>query len=231
MRRHPIQSHIQEQGDSTPDQTPTTVSRSFGSGESTVDYHHSKGNDLRNIAPFVGVESLTPNEGCLSNRLLAPKPCSPVNHPALLDKTNDTQPSTDIVTNGFENDTTNRNLESQIFYVLSKQYKSVKTGDRLGHPVFSKDQTLLGFYRNDDDEHSPEYLVPITILEDEFGPRELKQASHILDNALKDKSSEVHALDNYRSTFEMLNSVIERSWHDGSFNTEQNCSDPKTSIP
>ena len=213
IRKKPIQSHFEEQAGATPDQTPTTVSRSFGSGDSPMDYYGlTKMNETQNVSTFLDNDNLAPDDGRASNGYTFTKSDIQGNHfnydfDVLINaKRNEGK----LDTNTFNNDSLIRAMESEIFYVISKQYKSVRTGSRLGFPVFNREQQLIGFYQNHD-KSSSDYLIPITMLEDEFGPRELEQATQILSDAIVANSGEVDNIERYDSVHDMLSSLM-HSW-------------------
>ncbi|KAI2499713.1 hypothetical protein MHU86_14794 [Fragilaria crotonensis] len=63
--------------------------------------------------------------------------------------------------------------ESEVAYVLAKQFKSVRTGDRLGFPAYSRlGKELLGFYR--ESGVGVAQFVPIQRHAQDFGPMELR---------------------------------------------------------
>lgn len=93
-------------------------------------------------------------------------------------------------------------IESKVEYLLAKQFKSLKTNERLGFPVYSADKDLLGFYQ----EFGK--FVPIP---SEWGPAEKLQAVRILETA---PQQSVHAKQG-RSISTLLNHALVYEWSQG----------------
>jgi hypothetical protein len=77
--------------------------------------------------------------------------------------------------------------ENKVEYVVAKQYKSVRTGERLGFPAFSASKEIVGFY------HEAGHFMPIKDFVKDFGPMEIMQATQILEQAIASKSDAVHS--------------------------------------
>jgi len=93
-------------------------------------------------------------------------------------------------------------IETKVEYLLAKQFKSLKTNERLGFPVYSADKDLLGFYQ----EFGK--FVPIP---SDFGPAEKLQAVRILETA---PEQSVHAKQG-RSISTLLNHALVYEWSQG----------------
>lgn len=102
--------------------------------------------------------------------------------------------------------------ESEVEYILAKQYKALRTGQRLGFPAYSANKDLLGFYREVAGKLGSGSFVPISRHRDEFGPLEIMQATHILEEAMAKKSEAVHALKDWGSVASLLDHALVFDW-------------------
>ncbi len=101
--------------------------------------------------------------------------------------------------------------ESEVAYVLAKQFKSVRTGDRLGFPAFSRlGKELLGFYR--ESGVGVAQFVPIQRHAQDFGPMEIADALNVLQEAIRNKSQAVHALSDWGSMSSLMDHVLVYDW-------------------
>lgn len=82
--------------------------------------------------------------------------------------------------------------ESDVEYVLARQYKSLRTGHRLGFPAYSLNREILGFYRDSPNNVGIRLFIPIS--DDDFGPGEKVQATKILDGAIRLSSRAVQSV-------------------------------------
>jgi hypothetical protein len=96
--------------------------------------------------------------------------------------------------------------ESEVEYVLAKQYKSVRTGERLGFPAYSIEHEILGFYRESTTKVGVGQFVPVTA--QDFGPHEIQQAKKILQGAIAEKSDAVHALKEWGSISSLIDHCL-----------------------
>jgi len=97
--------------------------------------------------------------------------------------------------------------ESEVEYVLAKQYKSSRTGQRLGFPAYSAGKEILGFYRESTSLGAGQF-VPITQHSEDFGPFEIMQATEILEDAMSSKSDAVHALKDWGSISSLIDHCL-----------------------
>mmetsp|Transcript_3435 Transcript_3435/g.8158 ORF Transcript_3435/g.8158 Transcript_3435/m.8158 type:complete len:730 (-) Transcript_3435:500-2689(-) len=102
--------------------------------------------------------------------------------------------------------------ESEVEYILAKQYKALRTGQRLGFPAYSANKDLLGFYREVAGKLGSGSFVPISRHRDEFGPLEIMQATQILEDAMAKKSEAVHALKDWGSVAALLDHALVFDW-------------------
>lgn len=102
--------------------------------------------------------------------------------------------------------------ESEVEYVLAKQYKALRTGERLGFPAFSVSKEILGFYREASGKVGVGQFVPISRHRSEFGPLEILQASEILEDAIVKKSAAVHALKDWGTISNLLDHALVYDW-------------------
>merc|ERR1711871_1788938 len=70
--------------------------------------------------------------------------------------------------------------ESEVEYVLAKQYKAARTGERLGFPAYNANKEILGFYKDVSGKVGVGQFTPISQHRNEFGPLEIMQATDIL---------------------------------------------------
>lgn len=122
--------------------------------------------------------------------------------------------------------------ESEVEYVLAKQYKSMRTGDRLGFPAYSASKEILGFYRESSTKVGVGQFVPIRNLAHEFGSVEIMQATDILGESILAKSEAVHALKDWGSISSLIDHALVYDWSkdiDGSGN--QNQSESSATLP
>eukprot|EP00522_Entomoneis_paludosa_P015027 CAMPEP_0172457494 /NCGR_PEP_ID=MMETSP1065-20121228/22650_1 /TAXON_ID=265537 /ORGANISM="Amphiprora paludosa, Strain CCMP125" /LENGTH=627 /DNA_ID=CAMNT_0013211281 /DNA_START=155 /DNA_END=2035 /DNA_ORIENTATION=- len=96
--------------------------------------------------------------------------------------------------------------ESEVEFVLAKQYKSVRTGERLGFPAYSAVYELLGFYRESANKVGASHFV--TLRPQDFGPNEKQEAQKILEAAIENKSNAVHALKDWGSMARLIDHCL-----------------------
>ena len=101
--------------------------------------------------------------------------------------------------------------ESEVAFVLAKQFKSIRTGDGLGFPAYSRSKELLGFYR--ESGVGVAHFCPIHPVD--FGPRETADAVHVLQEAIRNKSEAVHALKDWGSMSSLMDHVLVYDWSKG----------------
>lgn len=103
--------------------------------------------------------------------------------------------------------------ESEVEYVLAKQYKALRTGERLGFPAYSADKEILGFYREASGKVGVGQFSAISRHRNDFGPLEIMQATEILDDAIAKKSRAVHALKDWGgSVANLLDHALVYDW-------------------
>lgn len=105
--------------------------------------------------------------------------------------------------------------ESEVEYVLAKQYKSTRSSDRLGFPAYSVAKELLGFYRESSNKVGVGQFIPIRHLSHEFGPFEIVQATTILQEEMANKSEAVHALKDWGSIGSLIDHALVYDWSKG----------------
>jgi len=103
-------------------------------------------------------------------------------------------------------------VQSQVAYVLAKQYKSLLTGERLGFPAFNIAREILGFYQESNTKVGMERFVPINRLAAEFGPVERDQASHILTECIESKSDAVYFIKDFDSVTSLVDHALVYEW-------------------
>ena len=101
--------------------------------------------------------------------------------------------------------------EDEVEYVLAKQYKALRTGERLGFPAYSENKEILGFYREQGGGGVRQFS-PISRHRNDFGPLEILQATEILEDAIKKKSDAVHSLKDWGSIDNVLNQALVYDW-------------------
>jgi hypothetical protein len=104
------------------------------------------------------------------------------------------------------------NRESEVAYVLAKQFKATRTGERLGFPAYSESKEILGFYRESNMKVGVGQFIPITNHEEDFGPLEIMQATEILNEAMENKSDSVYALKDWGSISNLIDHALVYDW-------------------
>lgn len=103
-------------------------------------------------------------------------------------------------------------LEAQVMYVLAKQYKSLRTGLRLGFPAFNSDKEIIGFFQESSNRAGMEKFLPIHHLKQDFGAFEREQASQILKDSIESRSEALHCIKDYDSVSSLLASALVFDW-------------------
>ncbi len=106
----------------------------------------------------------------------------------------------------------NESQESEVQYVLAKQYKTLRNGTRLGFPAFSATKEILGFFREGNGKVGVGQFVPISHHSDDFGPMEILQASEILEDFIAKKSDAVHCLKDHANMTALLDAALVYDW-------------------
>jgi len=103
--------------------------------------------------------------------------------------------------------------ESEVEYVLAKEYKALRTGERLGFPAYSASRELLGFYRESRSKAGGvSEFSPVMNHAQDFGPMEIIQASEILGDAIAKKSTAVHSLKDWGSIANLIDHALVYDW-------------------
>jgi hypothetical protein len=102
--------------------------------------------------------------------------------------------------------------ESDVEYLLARQYKSLRTGARLGFPAYSTNKEILWFYRESSNKVGIGQFTPISSHTNDFGPLEIMQATGILEGAIAKKSKAVHALKYWGSIGNLLDHALVYDW-------------------
>mmetsp|Transcript_12058 Transcript_12058/g.28873 ORF Transcript_12058/g.28873 Transcript_12058/m.28873 type:complete len:669 (-) Transcript_12058:893-2899(-) len=103
-------------------------------------------------------------------------------------------------------------VESEVAYVLAKQYKAARTGERLGFPAYSANKEILGFYREANGKVGVGSFHPLSRHRNDFGPLEVLQANEILERAISKKSDAVHALKDWGTMANLLDHALVYDW-------------------
>lgn len=109
-------------------------------------------------------------------------------------------------------DVLNESVESEVAYVLAKQYKAARTGERLGFPAYSANKEILGFYREANGKVGVGSFHPLSRHRNDFGPLEVLQANEILERAIAKKSDAVHALKEWGTMANLLDHALVYDW-------------------
>jgi hypothetical protein len=100
-----------------------------------------------------------------------------------------------------------RGGEEDVEYLFAKQFKSVRTGELLGYPAYSRDEELLGFYLAADDPHQHTFRpVP----PEDFGMKELQQAKEVLRQA--EDPAAIQSLQQWGSIEHMIHRAMVYEW-------------------
>jgi hypothetical protein len=97
--------------------------------------------------------------------------------------------------------------ESQVTYLLAKNYHSMQTGSILGYPAFNEEKNLIGFFPELSPEISMDNFIPIHQLEMEFDDSEQENAAQILIDAIESHSETLYCISNYDSLQSLLSSA------------------------
>jgi hypothetical protein len=106
----------------------------------------------------------------------------------------------------------NESHESEVEYVLAKQYKTLRNGTRLGFPAFSASKEILGFFREGNGKVGVGQFIPISHHCDDFGPLEILQASEILEDFIAKKSDAVFYLKDHANITSLLDAALVYDW-------------------
>lgn len=106
----------------------------------------------------------------------------------------------------------NESHESEVEYVLAKQYKTLRSGTRLGFPAFNASKEILGFFREGNGKVGVGQFVPISHHCDDFGPLEILQASEILEDFIAKKSDAVFFLKDHANITSLLDAALVYDW-------------------
>ena len=106
----------------------------------------------------------------------------------------------------------NESQESEVEYVLAKQYKTLRNGTRLGFPAFSPSKEILGFFREGNGKVGVGQFVPISHHSADFGPMEILQASEILEDFIAKKSDAVFFLKDHANITALLDAALVYDW-------------------
>ena len=96
--------------------------------------------------------------------------------------------------------------------MLAKQYKALRTGERLGFPAYSANKEILGFYREAAGKVGVGQFVAISRHRNDFGPLEILQATEILEEAIAKKSRAVHSLKEWGTIANLLDHALVYDW-------------------
>lgn len=107
--------------------------------------------------------------------------------------------------------------ESSVEFVLAKQYKSYRTGERLGFPAYSSTKEIVGFYSESSNAKmgGGRVFVHISRLRQQFGPGEVMQANEVLRNAIALKSEAVFAVKDFGSINSLVDHAMVYHWSKG----------------
>lgn len=103
-------------------------------------------------------------------------------------------------------------LESEVEYVLAKQYKALRDGKRLGFPAFNDQMEILGFFREENEKVGVGQFVHIGSHSEDFGPLEILQAHEILRDFIDKGSDAVHRLKDHGTIPRLLDAALVYDW-------------------
>lgn len=102
--------------------------------------------------------------------------------------------------------------QKKVEYILAKQFKSIRTGEQLGFPAFNSEKVIIGFYRESTMKVGVGRFVPLSKHKDEFGPRQMAQATLFLEDAIENNNSAVHSLRDWGSLQSMIDHTLVYAW-------------------
>jgi hypothetical protein len=99
-------------------------------------------------------------------------------------------------------------LESQLTYLLVREYSSIRTGKELGFPAFDEDMYVIGFFVHAPPTINIQHFIPTEQLEDDFDHRKDQESlARLLKDAIECHSKAVYSISNYDSLQSLLASV------------------------
>ena len=102
--------------------------------------------------------------------------------------------------------------ESEVEYVLAKQYKALRDGKRFGFPAFNDQMEILGFFREENEKVGTSQFVHISNYSEDFGPLEILQAHEILRDFIDKGSDAVHSLKDHGTIQRLLDAAMVYDW-------------------
>jgi len=102
--------------------------------------------------------------------------------------------------------------QKKVEHILAKQFKSIRTGEQLGFPAFNSEKVIIGFYRESTMKVGVGRFVPLSKHKDEFGPRQMAQATLFLEDAIENNNSAVHSLRDWGSLQSMIDHTLVYAW-------------------
>jgi len=103
-------------------------------------------------------------------------------------------------------------VQTEVAYVLAKQYKSPKSGNLLGFPAYNTAKSLLGFYRESSTNVAVGQFTPITRLEHQFGATEQSQASRHLSDVIENTSKTLYVVNDWGSVASLIDHALVYDW-------------------
>jgi hypothetical protein len=98
-------------------------------------------------------------------------------------------------------------LESQVAYLLARQYFTIRAGNSLGFLVFNEDMHVLGFFQDLTSNTEMKDFIPIYQLEEDFDIFEQEEAARMLRDAIESHSKALYCTSNYDSVHSLLASA------------------------
>jgi len=103
-------------------------------------------------------------------------------------------------------------LKGHVYFLLARQLIHFQTKEKLGFPAYSRNKELLGFYRESSMKVGLGELIPLSKFTNKFGPREMSQATRILQEAIQSQSQAVHSLLDWESLESMIDHALVYDW-------------------
>lgn len=111
-----------------------------------------------------------------------------------------------------------RHRQGEVFYILARQYHSLRTREIFGCPAYCANKELLGFYRESSQKGGAGRFVSIAKHRADFGDSEMKKAKMILEDAIKCRSSTLLSMKEWGGELSnMVDHALSNDWHGKTF--------------
>ena len=102
--------------------------------------------------------------------------------------------------------------KEDVEYIFAKQYKSLRTGEKIGFPCYDRSKAVIGFIRESSMKVGVGQFTPISNHRSEFGPTEIEHARRILEDAIAQKSPALHAKEVWGTVESLIDHALVYEW-------------------